>query len=90
MRYSSFLTKLKSTFGSLVCEFTAKIYKGGIVSKCRCNIYTIESRAAGNPFRFNASGNRKFFYLFPNARIFRRARYSLMRETIAVLKHRSY
>ena len=35
------VTKLKNTFNSLVYEFTAKAGEGGIVSRCRCNIFTI-------------------------------------------------
>ena len=52
------VTKLKSTFDSLVCEFTAK---AGIVSKCRCNIFTSENRAIDHLFCFSAPSIRKFF-----------------------------
>ena len=41
------VTKLKSTFDSLVCEFTAK---AGIVSRCRCNIFTIGNRSTRSSF----------------------------------------
>ena len=42
------VTKLKSTFDSLVCEFTAKAGEGGIVSRCKCNIFTIGNRFTGS------------------------------------------
>ena len=44
------VTKLKSTFDSLVCEFTAKAGEGGIVSRCRCNIFTIGNRSTRSSF----------------------------------------
>ena len=56
------VTKLKSTFDSLVCEFTAK---AGIVSRFRCNIFTIGNRSAGWPFCFSTSISRKFFIFLP-------------------------
>ena len=53
MLCSCIVTKLKNTFDSLVCEFTANVVKGGIVSRCRCNIFTIGNRSIDN-----------FIYLF--------------------------
>ena len=44
MLCSCIVTKLKNTFDSLVCEFTANVVKGGIVSRCRCNIFTVRNR----------------------------------------------
>jgi len=49
------VTKLKNTFDSLVCEFTGKAGEGGIVSRCRCNIFTIGNRITNNTFSFRAS-----------------------------------
>ena len=51
------VTKLKSTFDSLVCEFTAKAGEGGIVSRCRCNIFTIGDGFTGSRFCFGGSSN---------------------------------
>ena len=59
------VTKLKNTFDSLVCEFTAKAGEGGIVSRCRCNIFTIGNRFANRPFRVSASSIRKFLTFSP-------------------------
>ena len=59
------VTKLKSTFDSLVCEFTAKAGEGGIVSRCRCNIYTIGNRCTISLFPFRASSARKLFAFLP-------------------------
>ena len=56
------VTKLKSTFDSLVCEFTAK---AGIVSRCRCNIFTIGNRSTRSSFFFSASSLRKFLAYSP-------------------------
>ena len=55
------VTKLKNTFDSLVCEFTAKAGEGGIVSRCRCNICAIGNRSASSAFCFSASCMRKYF-----------------------------
>ena len=57
------VTKLKNTFDSLVCEFTAKV---GIVSRCRCNIFTIGNRCTRSVFCFsslNFSNSFPFFSL---------------------------
>ena len=64
MLCSCIVTKLKSTFDSLVCEFTAKAGEGGIVSRCRCNIFTIGNRFTGVHDCFGALGVRKSFALF--------------------------
>ena len=53
------VTKLKSTFDSLVCEFTAKAGEGGIVSRCRCNIFTIGDGFTGSSVCFSTSRTRK-------------------------------
>ena len=51
------VTKLKSTFDSLVCEFTAKASERtiGVVSRCRCNIFTIGNRCTSSVFCFSSS-----------------------------------
>ena len=41
MFFEFIVIRLKSTFVSRVCEFTAKAWKGRKVLKCRCNIFTI-------------------------------------------------
>ena len=48
------VTNLKSTFDSPVCEFTGKGVIS-IVSRCRCNVFTIGSMVTANPFCFSAS-----------------------------------
>ena len=55
------VTKLKNTFDSLVCEFTVKAGEGGIVSRCRCNIFTIGNRRNSKSFCFSASRIHKPF-----------------------------
>ena len=52
MLCSCIVTKLKNTFDSLVCEFTANVVKGGIVSRCRCNIFTIGNRSTDTAYYF--------------------------------------
>ena len=59
MLCSCIVTKLKNTFDSLVCEFTAKAGEGGIVSRCRCNIFTVGKRTAGSALCFCPSSIRK-------------------------------
>ena len=61
MLFGCIVTNFKSTFDSPVCEFTAKTGKGGIVSRCRCNIFTIGNRSASSAFCFSASCIRKYF-----------------------------
>ena len=63
MRYDCVVIKLKGTFVSLKCKFTAKGDKGGIVSRCRCNIFTIRSRCTGSSFCF--SSIHKYFSSSP-------------------------
>ena len=65
MLCSCIVTKLKNTFDSLVCEFTANVVKGGIVSRCRCNIFTIGNRSTRSSFFFSASSLRKFLAYSP-------------------------
>ena len=61
MLCSCIVTKLNNTFDSLVCEFTAKAGEGGIVSRCRCNIFTIGNRSTGTLFCCSALSIRKSF-----------------------------
>ena len=65
MLFGCIVTNLKSTFDSPVCEFTAKTGEGGIVSRCRCNIFTIGNRFAGNAVCFCSSCIRKSFAFSP-------------------------
>ena len=58
------VTKLKSTFDSLVCEFTAKAGEGGIVSRCRCNIFIIGNRCTRSVFCFSSSNFSNSFPFF--------------------------
>ena len=60
MLCSCIVNKLKSFFDPLVCEFTAKACEGGIVSRCRCNIFTIGNRSADIYFLPCSSRIRKF------------------------------
>ena len=59
MLCSCIVTKLKNTFDSLVCEFTANVVKGGIVSRCRYNIFTIGNRSTGSSVCSSTSRTRK-------------------------------
>ena len=52
MLFGCIVTKLKSTFDSLVCEFTDKAVAGDIVSRCRCNIFTIGNRSTDTAYYF--------------------------------------
>ena len=61
MLFGCIVTNLKSTFDSPVCEFTAKTGKGGIVSRCRCNIFTIGNRFTGSFFCFSISNIHNSF-----------------------------
>ena len=67
MRFGCIVTKLKSTFDSLIFESTAKADKCaiGIVSRCRCNIFAVGNRFANRPFRVSASSIRKFLTFSP-------------------------
>ena len=66
MLCSCIVTKLKSTFDSLIYESTAKADKCaiGIVSRCRCNIFAIGNRFTGVHDCFGALAVRKSFALF--------------------------
>ena len=67
MRFGCIVTKLKSTFDSLIFESTAKADKCaiGIVSRCRCNIFAIGNRSTGSCCGFNHSSIRKSFLFSP-------------------------
>ena len=65
MLFGCIVTKLENTFDSLVCEFTAKACESGIVSWCRCNIFTIGNRSIGSQYCTCASSIRKSFVLSP-------------------------
>ena len=65
MRRGCVVTELINTVNSLLYEYTVKVCKAGIVSGCRCNIFTIGNRSTRSSFFFSASSLRKLLAYSP-------------------------